>query len=215
MRCWHCGHMIQARSRKKEPPPTNCPGCGASLGRAAGGLNSAPPPPDTSAPRPTDAPGIAPPVWRRNPASHGLSLGQVMLLLLALASFAGGAYLGWQSYQLSSTLERAQGRVIRKEPLEKDKSKGWLGTVAFVAANGHTYQVELAGAGTLKIGDAVEVLYQRDAPNNARTDAGVGLWKYPLACGGLGCVFMMVWLFTLAKGSEAGPIATAPKLACQ
>lgn len=205
MRCWHCGKIFT-------PPPTevpvevSCPGCGANLGIYTP-VKQKPLPPT---PKKIKLP-MPPPIDEHEPvessaAQRQRSVARIIILVIGLIFLAAAGVMGIESHHISSTYERANGSLIRKQIVRTGRSTSCVGTIAFTASDGQTYHAEIGGAGFMKVGESVKVLYRRDNPSDNRADAPSSLWGFPIAAGGLGAVLMIIWVATPGPS----PIALPP-----
>ena len=115
------------------------------------------------------------------------------LLLLGLAS-----YLGYSSYSFTQQAEKTVGVVtdLRFSRTDKNSSGSWYPEFTFKDKNGHQFVVESSvGSSSFRnsLGKPIEILYDRNNPENAQIDNVIGLYLGSIISG----VFAVV---TLAIG---------------
>lgn len=118
-------------------------------------------------------------------------------LALGLGLLAGAGYMFSDTRQLISTAEKAPGSVVG---FERRSSKGGSSdypVIEFATASGEIRRFTTSGAGDYAKGEAVEVLYDAGAPDNARVNVFIEMWLGSLALGAFGLLCLGIGIGTL------------------
>lgn len=102
------------------------------------------------------------------------------------AEQATGKIVAVDSHESCDTRER-NGRRVRECDTVYDS------TIVFSTADGQkiTFESSVSSSNRPQVGDAVDVLYQPDDPQDART-GGAGVWLLPIVFGSIGLPFTVV-----------------------
>jgi Protein of unknown function (DUF3592) len=106
-----------------------------------------------------------------------------LVINLFFAAFIGWAgFHAYSSYLLVTNGERATGTVVRLEESSSSEGGTVYSPVIEFSANGQTYSFESGNASdppTNRVGDQVPVLYDPEAPEQARIESFYELWLFP------------------------------------
>ncbi|MFM2295406.1 MAG: hypothetical protein RLZZ350_1819 [Verrucomicrobiota bacterium] len=137
----------------------------------------------------------------RSQRRHGIGL--LVIGWLALAT-AVPFYL--QARTFNATALHAPGKIVEmvvelchRKAGELDEHR-YIPVFAFADKSGATHIVHSRVTSThpeFAVGDAVEVLYLADAPEDAKLNEFFMLWLWPLVFGGIGLVLVVVGLILL------------------
>jgi len=132
-----------------------------------------------------------------------------VMMLLSLALFSGGLYLGNKQYQMEQVGVVAEGTIIRLERVNDPNSEGngftYYPVVRFEDEQGHTitFQDRVGSSHPMsKQGDNVTVLYNSQFPNIAMIDRGMLNWLPAIGCAGTGVLLLLVNIQTYRKRSR-------------
>lgn len=130
-----------------------------------------------------------------------LAVVKYAFLLAGLAALAGGV---WQYLHTAGFVEEAAeapGRVVGLETSASEGALYYHPVVEFeTAAGARARFVSSTGSNppSYREGQAVSVLYPRDAPEKAQIRSFWSLWFGAVASAGMGMVFVAVWLVLVA-----------------
>lgn len=116
----------------------------------------------------------------------------------------------WFAIETSSFLQkatRAPGEVIDLVERRDDDGVSYLPVVRFRTADGDERVFEGAVAAnppSYEIGDAVEVLYEASAPDDARIDSFLQLWFVPALTGFMALGFAIIGSTVVIKARREG-----------
>jgi len=129
-----------------------------------------------------------------------------VMMLLSLALFSGGLYLGNKQYQMELVGVLAEGAVIRLESVNNPSSEGnsttYYPVVRFEDKQGHTmtFQDRVGASYPMnKQGDIVTVLYDPQYPDKAMIDRGLWNWLPAMGCAGAGLLLLLVNMQTYRR----------------
>lgn len=131
----------------------------------------------------------------------------VVFTVVGIGALVGGIFWGMRTKAFIATAERAQGRVIELVAKQDDDGTSYSPKVQFTAKDGATIEFTSSISSrppSHQEGDVVGVLYQPDAPRNAKIDEFMELWFGPLIVGGVfGVVFSLVGILVTLSGIGA------------
>ena len=120
----------------------------------------------------------------------------VLFGVIGLGLLAGALALALNTRSFISTAKTAQGSVIELiEKRDSDGSVTYTPVVAFTADSGSNVNFTSSfssNPASYDVGEAVEVLYSPDNPNEARIRGFGSLWLGPTILGGIGTVFAAI-----------------------
>ena len=118
-------------------------------------------------------------------------VGGVLLLLIGLGFLAGASWVTVSNIRFKATAEKTVGTIVKFERRTstattrrgRTRHPTWAPVFEFADLNGVTQRVTSSystSVTTRQVGDKVPVLFDRDAPHDARIDSFTSLWLGPL-----------------------------------